>query len=203
MKLCCLLVVSDIYKDRSTFTFKGKAVQEEFFLDYLVLQMILWNVGHHHLTKRHHAPEDSNSHQHLCENLTSHLVCVSYELVACDDICRCDVVVCVIYCSFNNFSFWPYKEILDSLRIEFRWKVRFSTPVWTGLWGQPSLLYDGYHFSFLRVQQPGYDTDLSFLALSLKEKLSYTSTAHLGLQRPVLVWNVLYTSKSQYMCFWN
>jgi len=70
-------------------------------------------------------PEDSNSHQHHRENLTSHLVCVSYELVACGGSCWCDVMVCIIYCNFNKFSFWPYKQILDSSQIEFRWRWDF------------------------------------------------------------------------------
>ena len=165
--------------------------------------MILWNIRHCHLTKQHHMPEDSTSHQHHCENLTSHLVCVSYELVACGGSCRCDVVVCVIYCNLNQFSFWPYEEILDSLRIEFWW--RWDLPHLYGLApgaNRASCMMDTT-FPFLQVQQTGYDTDLTFLALRLKEKLSYNSTAHLGLQRPVLGWNVLFTSRSQYMCFWN
>jgi len=63
-------------------------------------------------------------------------------------------------------------------------EIFHTCPDWP--WGQLSLLYDGYQFLLLGVQQPGYGIDSSYLALRLKEKLSYASAAQLGLQRPVL-----------------
>ena len=72
---------------------------------------------------------------------------------------------------------------LDGPGIESRWGARYSAPVHTGPGGPPSLLYNGYLYSFSGVKRPGRGLDHPpHLVPRLKKEYSYTSTPPLGLR---------------------
>jgi hypothetical protein len=59
---------------------------------------------------------------------------------------------------------------LDSPGIESWWGARFSAPVQSGTGALPSLLYNGYWVSFLRVKRPGSGVNHPYLAPRLKKE---------------------------------
>jgi hypothetical protein len=110
-------------------------------------------------------------------------------------------IPCTFVCKYNVKT-WAViaQSVSDSLRagwsgdrITLRGEIFRIHPYWS--WGPPSLIYNGYRFSFPGVKWPRRGVDHPpHLAPMLKKEYSYTSAPTLGLRG--LFWDELYNVKT-------